>query len=181
MGLSEAFQRGGRGVVPAQRCPAPGFWVGCGWRDYSSAHLGPCGTKRPGEEEVQRVSPRLWGCCPDCSLMAWPGSASRFRIPVPGSASGWRPGQRLGGERSSWPERSKFPDPPAGISSSGPQFIWGPCLRDTLAFQPRALTFDAAVSVSGAEDGTSEPLVVLSLAFSTHLWNSRKMFTMSPS
>ena len=124
---------------------------------------------------------RLWGCCPDCSLMAWPGSASRFSIPVPGSASGWRPGQRLGGERSSWPERSKFPDPPAGISSSGPQFIWGPCLRDTLAFQPRALTFDAAVSVSGAEDGTSEPLVVLSLAFSTHLWNSRKMFTMSPS
>ena len=139
------------------------------------------GTKRPGEEEVQRVSPRLWSCCPDCSLMAWPGSASRFRIPVPGSASGWRPGQRLGGERSSWPERSKFPDPPAGISSSGPQFIWGPCLRDTLAFQPRALAFDAAVSVSGAEDGTSEPLVVLSLAFSTHLWNSRKMFTMSPS
>ena len=106
---------------------------------------------------------------------------ARFSIPVPGSASGWRPGQRLGGERSSWPERSKFPDPPAGISSSGPQFIWGPCLRDTLAFQPRALTFDAAVSVSGAEDGTSEPLVVLSLAFSTHLWNSRKMFTMSPS
>ena len=30
-----------------------------------------------------------------------------------------------------------------GIGGSGPQFIWGPCPRDTLAFQPRAPTFSA--------------------------------------
>ena len=35
-GLSEAFQWGVGGVVPAHRCPAPGLG-GCGWPDYSSA------------------------------------------------------------------------------------------------------------------------------------------------
>ena len=30
-----------------------------------------------------------------------------------------------------------------GIGGSGPQFIWGPCPRDTLTFQPRAPTFSA--------------------------------------
>ena len=139
MGLSEAFQRGGRGVVPAQRC-----WVGCGWRDYSSAHLGPCGTKRPGEEEVQRVSPRLWSCCPE------PGSESRFRIrPEPWAAAWW--GEIL------------LPQFPGSLtlrpglvavvhSSSGSH-----CPRDTLAFQPRALAFQpwALTEVDPAPSGKS--------------------------
>ena len=84
------------GVVPAHRCPAPGFWVGCGWRDYSSARWGR-GTKRPGDEG--RDPPGL-------------------------------------SDQSSLTLR-------AGIGGSGPQFIWAPCLRDTLAFQPRAPTFSA--------------------------------------
>ena len=46
------------------------------------------GTKRPGEEEVQRVSPRLWSCCPDCSLMAWPGSESRCPVRHQGGGLG---------------------------------------------------------------------------------------------
>ena len=56
--------------------------------------------------------------------------------PLPGGAGAWNQ-ETWGGGR----------DPPGlrdqssltlrpGISSSSPQFIWGPCPRDTLAFQP---------------------------------------------
>ena len=96
-GLSEAFQWGVGGVVPAHRCPAPGFWVGCGWPDYSSARW--CGGVEPRDLGMGRDSP---GLSDQSSLTLRPG-----------------------------------------IGGSGPQFIWGPCLRDTLAFQPRAPTFSA--------------------------------------
>ena len=83
-GLSEAFQRRGRGSVPAQRCWGGGLWTA---RTLFSMEPRDRGRKRsyPG-----------WSCCPE------PGSESRFRIPPEPGAAAW------------WGEISWLPDHPGG-------------------------------------------------------------------
>ena len=66
----------------------------------------------------------------------WGGGVDGRTTPLPGGAGAWN--QEIWGGGRDPPglrDQSSLTLRP-GISSSGPQFIWGPCPRDTLAFQP---------------------------------------------